>query len=187
MQRLYWPVATCTCLIASLCSSATHAQEEHAELTEYKKLAKEIVAKGEKGDTSQPVKLQVTYRRLDIHGKPDTFFAGNNGDYYWQFDINGQQVVHRPRNQDLSIDPGRNIDLDASKMINVGKGAVIRLSGWVMDRDGATNGADEWCGDFDIHINESSIPLDGSAYDTSKKFQGVKTSGQTIHISIKRL
>lgn len=139
------------------------------------------------GDSSHPVQLNVLIRRLDIHGDPDGFLAGV-GDYYYQIDLNGQQVVARERNQTISVDPGQTIELNASKTIDVGRGAVIRISGWVSDADdGITNGADDWCGDFDLHIREGDIPENGSWYETSRRFQGEDDTGQTIHVGVRRV
>lgn len=132
--------------------------------------------------------IEVQFFRLDIFGDPDGMFSV--GDYYWQFDVNGDVLIERTTDQALSMDPGTRHSLtgEGTRQLSVSNSQIITLSGWVNDRDGGLNfGLDDFCGEFWINVPVSRIPNNGSWLTLQRKFQGVDDSEQTIHVRLREL
>lgn len=157
-----------------------------AYLSWYKKAMRS--GKSQQALNGSIVSVQVQFRRLDIHGNPDNFPSGD-GDYYWEFDVNGDHVVQRSKQTTVSLSKNTRYNLSSeggtSRTVRVASNGTIDISGWVMDSDGFLNGDDDHCGDFFINVPVELLNKNGSWYNLNRRFQGVNDSGQTIHVSLR--
>lgn len=135
---------------------------------------------------SNQIQAEVRLRRLVILGDPDGFGAGV-GDYYYNFNVNDQEIVRRDSAAATSVEPGDSITLDEGVVIDVAPDGLIRVTGQVMDRDGFIAGGDEWCGDVRLVVRARDLPHNGDWHNLSRYFKGEDDTGQVLYLGMRRL
>ena len=90
-----------------------------------------------------------TLERIVVHSDGDSF-ADGDGDFVWEFSVNGQIVVEQTEEQNLGN--GQTVRFNTEVELQFRGGAPILVTGHVTDRDGGLSGTDDRI-DFELEIH----------------------------------